>query len=97
MDEGTNQDHDLTLTVGRETLVIRRRYETLSIANDVLVALWFVVGSILFFWESTTTLGTWFFLLGSLELLARPLIRLARRTHLQRAGDPSHRDDFLDG
>ncbi|KQO39169.1 MULTISPECIES: YrhK family protein [unclassified Aeromicrobium] len=91
------KDDDLTLTVGRETLVIRQRYETLSIVNDVLVALWFLVGSILFLWESTTTIGTWFFVAGSVELLARPLIRLARRVHLQRAGDPSGRDDFLDG
>ncbi|MCR4514595.1 YrhK family protein [Aeromicrobium sp. 50.2.37] len=92
-----SKDDDLTLTVGRETLVIRQRYETLSIVNDVLVALWFLAGSILFFWESTTTIGTWFFVAGSVELLVRPLIRLVRRFHLQRAGDPSRRDDFLDG
>lgn len=92
-----SKDDDLTLTVGRETLVIRRRYETLSIVNDVLVALWFLVGSILFFWESTTTIGTWFFVAGSVELLVRPLIRLVRRVHLRRAGDASGRDDFLDG
>lgn len=52
------KDDDLTLTVGRETLVIRQRYETSSIVNDVLVALRFLVGSILFLWESTTTIGT---------------------------------------
>lgn len=77
-------DRDLDLRVGRDELVVRDRYETLSIANDVLTALWFVVGSVLFFWESTTLAATWFFLLGSLEFLARPVIRLVRRFHLRR-------------
>ncbi len=76
----------LRFDIGHEELVIRRRYETLSIANDVLIALWFLVGSILFFWESTMTAATWCFVLGSVEFLARPAIRLARRIHIQRSG-----------
>jgi hypothetical protein len=77
-------DNDLTFRLGHDEIVVRQRYETISIANDVMIALWFVAGSILFFWESTTTLATWMFLLGSLEFLARPAIRLVRRVHLQR-------------
>ncbi len=91
-------DRDLDLRVGREELVVRDRYETLSIANDFLTAVWFVVGSILFFWESTTVLATWFFLVGSLEFLARPTIRLVRRVHLRRLtgrpGPHESGDDF---
>lgn len=89
-------DRDLDLRVGSDELVIRGRYETLSIANDVLIALWFVAGSVLFFWESTTLTATWFFLLGSLEFLARPAIRLARRFHLRQLGErpgPHESDD----
>ncbi len=78
----------LTLEVGDHELVIRRRYEVLSIANDVLVGLWFVVGSILFFSESTSMAGTWLFLVGSVEMLIRPVIRLVRRVHLRRIGGP---------
>ena len=72
------------LDIGREELVIRQRYEALSIGNDVLIALWFLVGSILFFWETTTTAATWCFLLGSIEFLVRPAIRLARLVHIRR-------------
>lgn len=72
------------LDIGREELVVRRRYEALSIGNDVLIALWFLVGSILFFWETTTTAATWCFLLGSIEFLIRPAIRLARLVHIRR-------------
>lgn len=74
----------LTLRIGHEELVIRRRYELLSITNDFLMALWFVVGSVLFFKESTTYVATWFFLVGSVQFLIRPTIRLARHFHLQR-------------
>ena len=67
-------DRDLKIRVGHDEMVIRRRYESLSIANDVLIALWFVAGSVLFFWDSTARVATWMFLLGSIEFLARPLI-----------------------
>ena len=75
---------DLTFTIGHEELVIRQRWEVVSIINDILIAVWFIIGSILFFHESTTIAGTWLFLLGSIELLIRPMIRLARRVHLTR-------------
>lgn len=80
-----NETHrPLVLTIGHEELVIRRRYETLSIANDFLIAVWFVIGSALFFSESTTVAGTWLFVIGSVELMIRPLIRLTRQVHLRR-------------
>lgn len=88
--------HDVTLRLGPDELRIRGVYETLSIVNDVMVALWFVVGSILFFSESTTTLGTWFFLVGSVQLLIRPLIRLARRVHLGRIAPDGPRSSARD-
>ncbi len=81
-----NDQNSLTLRMGHEELVIRRKYEAASIANDVLIGLWFLVGSIMFFWEKTMTAGTWCFVVGSVELLARPAIRLARQFHIQRVG-----------
>ncbi|MDN5896866.1 MAG: YrhK family protein [Nocardioides sp.] len=76
----------IRLHIGHEEIVLRRRYELISIANDISIALCFIVGSILFFRESTTTAGTWLFLIGSIELLVRPLIRLVRRVHIGRVG-----------
>lgn len=77
-------ERSLTVRVGRDELVIRRRYEVASIANDVLIAAWFIGGSILFFYPNWMTLGTWFFLAGSVELLIRPMIRFTRLVHVQR-------------
>jgi hypothetical protein len=79
----------LTIHIGRDELIIRKRYEVLSIGNDILVALWFIVGSVLFFSDATTIAGTWCFLAGSVELLVRPLIRLSRRVHLTRIAGPN--------
>lgn len=60
------------LDIGHDELVIRHRYESLS--------------SVLFFFDSTTTYGTWRFLIGRIDLLIRPVIRLVRNLHVQRIG-----------
>src|SRR5699024_3232926 len=83
---GEGRQPAITLSLGHDELVIRGRYETLSIINDLLIAVWFLIGSILFFFEYTVTLGTWLFVLGSAQLLLRPAIRLTRRVHLRRIG-----------
>lgn len=80
----------LTLHIGHDELVIRDRYEVASISNDVLIGIWFVVGTILMFFPSDVTAGTWLFLIGSVQMLIRPAIRLARRVHLVRVGQGPH-------
>lgn len=85
--------NDFAMRIGPDEIVIRDRYEALSIANDVLIGILFLVGSMLFLWESTTTVATWLFIVGSAEFLLRPVIRLARRTHLKRFGSGRDRTD----
>ncbi|WP_355659675.1 YrhK family protein [Halomonas salifodinae] len=85
----TRIDSPLTLHLGREELVVRRRYETLSIANDFLIAIWFLAGSILFLYPSMERVAVWLFIIGSCQFLIRPTIRLASHIHLQRV-PPSH-------
>lgn len=85
----SRSQQSVTLHLGHDELVIRQRYEFLSIANDVLIGVWFVIGSVLFFYESLAYYGTWLFLIGSIEMLIRPGIRLVRRIHLQRVGGGS--------
>ncbi|MBQ1120322.1 YrhK family protein [Streptomyces smyrnaeus] len=80
-----NKTGSLTLHIGNEELVIRQRYEAASIANDVLIAVWFLIGSIMFFSPEWTRTGTWCFVFGSVELLIRPLLRLTRQLHLRKA------------
>lgn len=75
---------ETTVRVGHHELVIRRRYALLSIGNDILIGLWFLIGSFFFFSERLVFLGTCLFVIGSVEMLVRPLIRLARQLHIQR-------------
>lgn len=92
-----SNNHDLTIHIGHDELIIRQRYEALSIANDILVGMWFVVGSILFFWSSTGTLAIWLFLVGSIEMIIRPIIRLARKVHLAKIrGDSAGAESAFD-
>ena len=75
----------LTIRIGPQELVIRRRYEAASIVNDVLIGLWFLIGSVFFFFfDSLTRAGTVLFVIGSVEMLIRPVVRLARHLHIQR-------------
>ncbi|MUK02762.1 hypothetical protein GM708_13010 [Vibrio cholerae] len=85
---------DLELEVGSKELVLHNRYEILSILNDVMIAVWFIIGSILFFSESTTTAGTWLFLAGSVELLIRPIIRLTRNIHIKNVTGTTSTNDY---
>jgi hypothetical protein len=54
---------------------------------DFIAALMFVIGSILFFNEDTTYVGTWLFLIGSVFFGLRPTITLMREIAYLRASD----------
>ena len=86
----------IEVRAGHRELVIRGRYETLSIVNDILIGLIFLVGSLLFFQDATVYAGTWPFVLGSARMLVRPSIRVTRRVHLQRIAPESAPEDSHD-
>ena len=89
-------DETMRMRVGHDELVINNKYETMSIANDALIAVFFLVGSVLFYFESLHMAATTLFLLGSIDFALRPVIRIARRTHLQRwnVDDPNATSDY---
>lgn len=58
------------------------RYEKLYTLNDFLAALYFLVGSVMFFYESLMLAATWCFTIGSVHFLLRPTIKVAREFHL---------------
>ncbi|WP_153396339.1 YrhK family protein [Ornithinicoccus halotolerans] len=83
----TTPQGTLRLLFRYRELDIKARYETLSIANDVFIALCFVAGSAMFYAKPLETWAITLFLLGSVFFLARPAIRLARHLHLSRRAD----------
>ncbi|MCS4533814.1 YrhK family protein [Neisseria montereyensis] len=90
MTDQSKKDIPIELHLGSEELIIHQRYETLSIANDLLIGIWFLVGSVLFLYPSQVKLGTYLFIIGSVEMLIRPAIRFCRRVHLQRYHADKH-------
>ncbi|GGB54647.1 hypothetical protein GCM10011316_28380 [Roseibium aquae] len=74
----------------RHTDVVRK-YELYRTIVEFLAAMFFVVGSIFFFYESLLFAGTWLFLIGSVLFAVRPTIRLLLELHLTRLPVP---DEF---
>lgn len=77
-------DSPLTFTVGHEQLVIRQRYEVVSILNDFFIAVWFLLGSVFFLYPSLEKAAVWLFIIGSVQFLIRPTIRLLAHLHIRR-------------
>lgn len=82
-------DNPLTITIGHEQLIIRRRYELASIFNDFLIAIWFLLGSIFFLYPSLQDPAIYLFILGSFQFLIRPSIRLLSHFHIQHLPESS--------
>ena len=79
-----NDSKKLDVDIGQDHIVIQRRYDALGAVNDLLIAIWFLIGSFFFLKESLTTDGTWLFILGSAQLLMKPLIKLVSLIHVGR-------------
>jgi len=87
MSDKQSIDNPLTFTLGHEQLVVRRRYEVISIINDFFIAIWFLSGSILFLYQSLEKVAVWFFIVGSFQFLIRPTIRLLAHLHIRKVPD----------
>jgi predicted membrane channel-forming protein YqfA (hemolysin III family) len=66
-------------------------YELLFTIVDFSAAVLFIAGSILFFDEDTTYMGTWLFLVGSIFYGLKPCIRLVREWRLLKQGHVDER------
>lgn len=62
-------------------------FEILYTAVDFAAAVFFIIGSIMFFSEAWMTTGTWLFLIGSVFFAMKPALRLSRELKLAKLGD----------
>jgi hypothetical protein len=76
------QSVEFDLDIGSEHIVIQRRYEALGALNDLLIAVWFLIGSFFFLNDSLIESGTWLFIAGSAQLIIKPLIKLTSLIHV---------------
>ncbi|RXK01137.1 hypothetical protein CRU98_01430 [Arcobacter sp. CECT 8986] len=75
-------NNELDLDIGNRHIVIQRRYEALGAINDLLIAIWFLIGSFFFLNDSLVQSGTWLFIVGSAQLIIKPLIKLTSLVHV---------------
>ncbi|MGB2079599.1 MAG: YrhK family protein [Vibrio sp.] len=75
---------ELDIDIGKNRIKVYRRYEALGALNDLLIAIWFLIGSFLFLNQTLMESGTWLFIVGSAQFLIKPVIKLARLVHLNR-------------
>lgn len=79
-----NQSTELDIDFGKQHIVIQRRYEALGAINDFLIAVWFLIGSFFFLSKSLVDSGTWLFIVGSAQLMIKPVIKLVSLVHVGR-------------
>ena len=60
------------------------RYQVVRTGVDFGAAICFIIGSVLFFSESTQITATWLFLIGSILFAVKPTIDMVRSLHLSR-------------
>ena len=89
MSEATDIKNPFSVKIGPDELVIKQRHDTASIANDFLIAIWFLIGSIFFFFPSLERAAAWLFVIGSFQFIVRPTIRLICHIHLQHIPESS--------
>ncbi|MFC3041579.1 YrhK family protein [Virgibacillus xinjiangensis] len=89
-----NEKNYYDIQMGKFEVFFRKKYKFLSIANDIGLGIWFLVGSILFLFHSTQTAGTILFIIGSAQLLGRPILKLMHaffvRKDTQRSQSGNH-------
>jgi|TARA_R110002033_G_scaffold87544_4_gene137614 hypothetical protein len=78
------KNNELDLDIGSRHIELQRRYEAIGAINDLFIAIWFLVGSCFFLYDSLMYSGTWLFIVGSAQFLIKPLIKLASLIHVSR-------------
>ncbi len=70
-----------------ESRLLYARFEVAYTLVEFLAAILFIIGSIMFFYETMQTAGTWMFLIGSFFFATKPTLRVIREIKLYRMGD----------
>ncbi|MCO4784372.1 YrhK family protein [Marinomonas atlantica] len=77
-----NQKTEPQVESDSDHIVVQRRYDVAGAINDLLIAIWFLIGSFFFLSESLTYSGTWLFIVGSAQLMIKPIIKLVGFVHI---------------
>lgn len=74
------------IQIGTFEVSFNKKYQIISLLNDLTLGLEFLIGSIFFLFEDLKTAGVVLFIIGSAQLLSRPIIKIFhafRFSHVQ--------------
>ncbi|GAA0593078.1 hypothetical protein GCM10009001_06480 [Virgibacillus siamensis] len=74
----------LDIHVGTFELSFSKKYRYIALINDLTLGLEFLIGSAFFLFEPLKTAGIILFIIGSAQLLARPVIKIIHAIHFSR-------------
>lgn len=81
----------MEVKIGKYAIFFNKNYKYISIINEIMLALWFIIGSAFFFFESMKTAGIILFIIGSTQLLIRPILKILHAVSLRNLS--SHPDE----
>lgn len=91
----TGKDEDVELKAGSLRVYFRNRYSMVSLLNDFLVGIVYILGSIVILMGWPIIYSTYFFLAGGIFLTIRPVLSILRNISIYKHKDYIE-EDFVD-
>ncbi|MEL0658104.1 YrhK family protein [Psychromonas arctica] len=88
-----SKNNPMELDLGQKHIITQRRYEALGAINDFFIAVWFLIGSFFFLSDSLVESGTWLFIVGSAQLLIKPVLKLISLIHVKKIHDQKQKQN----
>ncbi|MGI8313664.1 YrhK family protein [Halobacillus mangrovi] len=82
--DSQTKEQYVDISMGKHEIFFKKEYKILYTVNEFLLGLWFLIGSICFYFEELKTWGVTLFVLGSMQMLIRPSIRLVHSFHMRK-------------
>ncbi|WP_373894348.1 YrhK family protein [Virgibacillus sp. CBA3643] len=80
----TNGDNYVQIQIGKFEILFNKGYRLLTLVNDLTLGIWYITVSILLI-SGMTVLGSVFFLMGSLQLFGRAVLKIIHAFYVQKA------------
>ena len=95
MSDNMKNQNTYEVEVGKHILFFNKNYQYIFILNELLLGIEFTVASIFFLFSSTKTAGIIIFIIGSVQLLIRPILKILHAVSLRRiSNDGIKRNDM---
>lgn len=86
-------EEDIELKSGRFRIYFQNRYTLISLLNDLLVGLVYILGSISSLIGLPSIYGTYFYLAGGVFLILRPLIKIIHNIYIYKDAEERREEE----